>query len=438
MSAVTIERRPIRFAGHPARSGPLTWAQRHMWEQRIWMLPNDTFVNETQGVPVPPGTSLETVLIALESLLSRYEALRTLFPDETTQQVRAEGEVEVEIVRVGGSVAPDELQRLAGEQEQRLLQTPFDPATQLSFRAVIGVVAGEPRVVLLGLSHLTADLLSCRLLIAELGGLLSGRTPAAQPVRHPIDQAEHEASPAGEKTARKAIAYWAGELAAGDPAMFTAPPIEPATPRYWRGALRSRAAAAALPILAARHRSSTATVLLTGIATVLGERTGRDRCVLRLVAGNRFTPELRAAVGNLTQEIVASIDLRAADFGQRMKATWSATMRAYRHGSYPPEPVRELIAATPHGIDCCVNDLFTPMQGAAAPDPVHLGERGEFAWERRTEKAGVRFFLEAFDERADPSIVRLSLLADTAHLPPDQVEATLRELEALLVGLAHD
>lgn len=450
--------RQVRFRGQARMSG-FSWAQRQIWREIELMSPNPAFGNQTQGVPVPAGVTVDDVTEQLGVLLTRHETLRTVFradgAGDGVQEVLSRGELNVRLV--SASQQDQDLLALVARQEQALLGEPFDHGAELPFRAVVGVLDGAPRLILLSQSHLAMDFLGGRILANELTALLTARAqglpaPPAPSARQPVDQAEFERSARGLQLADRSLRYWRAELLRGPDSMFPLS-VEPATPRYWRGAIRSRAVPSAVALLAARYKVSTSVILFAAMSALLGRSAGRDRCLARIVAGNRISAELRHAVGNFTQEVPAAIDLSGGTFKSAVSSTWSAMLRAFRNAQYPPEQADGLVAELARergaGIDLslCFNDLWSPVHGHD-PAAITLPEKIErtaddtsFIWEDHVVRAGVSLFLEVTgtpDELSDPGAARLSLLADTSHVPPAAIISFLSGLERLLVRLAKE
>jgi hypothetical protein len=431
---MTIRHR-IPFEGSRAASGPLTWGQLEMWDEAQTSQEGvPTFANMLGGGPLPPGSKVERVLEALGRLLERHESLRTRYRTgpggSPLQEVVSAGEAEVEVV----ALAPDTAVPAIVEDWWPAMDAPYDLAGGLPFRARIGTVAGEPTFVMFGMSHLSSDFLGTRVLYDELLGLLDGREPQDPPPLSPIGLAELEGSAPGRRVMERALDHWRRELSAAPPAMFAGPAGTPSEPRYWRGGIRSRTAASALERAAERTGVGASYILLAAMAALVGRHTGLDRCSVRIVAGNRGRPELRRAVGNLSQEAPLVIDLRADTFQAVLETARAASLRAQRHGRYDPRRAAELIAEHDVDLDVCFNDLWTPTRRATGTPP-HADTA--FAWEEKVDRASVAFFLEAFEVLDDPDAIRLSLFADTAHVPPTTLRAFLDALERLLVTLAE-
>ncbi|MGW4898435.1 condensation domain-containing protein [Kitasatospora sp. NPDC004240] len=441
----------IAFTGDRAATGPATWGQKQIWRDIQWMLPDTAFFNVSLVTLVPPGVSVPDVLEQLAELVTRHESLRTLAvigeDGELGQRVLAGGEIEVEVLSLTGAEHGAELREHFTEAEGRLLARGFDNTVDVPFRALVGALDGAPQAVVLCLSHFAADLISTRLLIGELTGLLAARAageapPARRPAREPLEQAAFELSPAGARLEEKALRYWRDQLDRAPADTFPRPPGESAGPRFWRGELISRAVPQALQAAAERHRTSIPTVLLAATATLLARSEGLKTCGLKLVVGNRYRPELRDAVGNLTQEVFAAVDVSGETVAEVVKSAWSAALAAYRNGQFRPERARVLAEEAGVAADCLLNDLWsmtwdaTARPTASAAELAAAAEESEFRWAERGEQDEVAFFLELFDVFGEPDLVRIALLADTTRMAPERIEGFLFGLERLLLALA--
>ncbi|SNS62756.1 Condensation domain-containing protein, partial [Streptosporangium subroseum] len=219
-----LVRRQVGFSGTRSVTGPFTWGQRQIWRD-IQLMPDAAFYNVSQVLLTAEGLQLDDVLDQLTALLGRHESLRTLFgaddAGDLRQRVLAKGEVEVEVL-LADSDTDHDIVGLFEEEERRLVGVAFDNAVEVPFRALIGVLDGMPRVLILCVSHLAADLLSVRILVDELSAaltaLIAGRRPPEVPTsRQPIDQAEWERSAEGIRRMDKALHYWAGQLSTVPP-----------------------------------------------------------------------------------------------------------------------------------------------------------------------------------------------------------------------------
>ncbi|MBP2702784.1 hypothetical protein JOL79_03075 [Microbispora sp. RL4-1S] len=432
----------VHFSGGRSVSGLATWGQRQVWRDMSRM-PSGSAYNNTHPVLVPEGVTLDDVLDLVAELTARHEALRTLFEDDGTggpvQRVQAEGEVMAGVWEDPAGSLVD----AARELDRQLEETVFDHAAETPFRVAVIAPGGTPRVIMLCVTHLAADLLSTRLVAAELDAMLRARAagappPPPAPASEPVDVAAVERSPRGQRMERSALAYLREQFTAFPAANLGWPAGPPQPERYWRGGLRSAAAASALRTLAARFRVGSSTVALAATAALLGHLAGRRECGFLLIAGNRVSADLRAAVGTLTQDVPALVDVSGPSFSDVVRAAWSSSMRAYRHGRFDPERAWEVIGevGAARGAEPELRCFFNDMRVAAdAPGAPESGDESEFEWESAVSDDDVTFFLEIGDVFGRPGVMRLTLLADTAFLPPPVIEGFLRGLERLLVEL---
>jgi Condensation domain len=433
-------RRAVPFAGSPTGERRCTWGQLDMWREMEWA-GDPAHGNVVGGGFLRPGISTEQVLRAIGDLVRRYESLRTRFlpsaDGRLAQQVTGAGTLDVELHELDGDPAA-----IAGEWAADFLGRSYDLAAGLPFRVRVGIAGGEPRVVMLGTPHVAADYLSSRVLFEDLVRGIEGRAPVAPRGLQPIEKAEQEQSAAGQRVLHRSLEHWRRVLDDVPAACFTAAHHAPASPRYQTGVLRSRAVPRALDRLAARYQVGTSHVLLAAVATLIGRYTGRQRCPVRLVVGNRGRPELRNAVGTLSQEVAAVVDLSAGRFDEMVRAAWSSSLHAMRHGQYDPDLAAGIVAGTGVELDVYFNDMWTATRngrGARGYDGAAEGGAGTtFEWGQGLDRASVAFFFEALEVVDDPEAVSLSLLTDTVRVPPPTIRVFLFAVEELLTTLAED
>ncbi|TDD11058.1 hypothetical protein E1292_06760 [Nonomuraea deserti] len=428
----------VPFTGTRARTGPATWGQRQVWRD-IRQMPGGTPYNVACPLAVADGIGLDDVLELTAGLVGRHESLRTVFTDEgggLVQRVLASGEV-----LVGVLDDPEADHEQVDALAARLRGADFDHAADAPFRAAVAARDGVPYAVVVCVTHLAADLLSTRLLAAELERMLRCRAegaplPEPAPAAQPLDVAAAEQSASGRRMESAALAHVRSTLSAFPRANFPRPAGPAQTPRYRQGGLGSYRAAAALDTLAGRYRVGSSTVALAAAAALLGAVTGRDEVGLLLVTGNRIPAELRHAVGTLTQDVPALIEVTGPAFSDVIRATWKSSVRAYRHGRFDPDKAWDIIddigeekGGHPE-LRCFFNDFRTNSTPAIVPD---ARVASEFRWADGTDEDGITFFLEVGDTPGHPGAVLLSLCADTAYMPPDAIERYLWRFERLLV-----
>ncbi|CAG6391980.1 condensation domain-containing protein [Streptomyces cocklensis] len=447
--ATAADTRTVAFGGGRSRSGPLTFGQSNVlrWIRK----PAD---RGSATVPaffdIPAGTSLTAVTEALATLIARHESLRTTYVDppggEPAQTVAAAGTLRVSSHEFGSSGRDPRsvLERLLAGGEGDLVR-------ELPVRAAVATRAGEPFLLVLVISHMAVDVGSVRLLGEQFAALLADPAsvpPGPEPLQ-PLDLAAAESTPAGRRRAQAALRYWEATLAAAPQAMFAVPP-DPSPPgRRRRTTFRSRAAALAISHVVARTGIGPSTVVLAAFAVCTALRTGNDRCVVTSVAGNRIRGATRGYVGNLAQDALLSVDVRAEHFDAVVKRAGTAAFNAYRYSQFDADELWRVIdgvgraRGTAFHRDVVYNDfsaLDTAAAAVSAPPPVSLAEVHEALAETRLtslpdESYPVAAYLSV---RQVVGELVLALWADSAVLPRRDVEGLLRGVERLLVAAAAE
>ncbi|MEU5402358.1 amino acid adenylation domain-containing protein [Streptomyces sp. NPDC005963] len=159
--APAVEQRALTFGPRPAEP-PLSPAQ-----QRIWFVDRIEESSTTYNVPVALEIDgpLDSALLrrALEEVLRRHEALRTVFPDRegiSHQRVLPDHGVELPVTAVTEDEVAGALARAA--------EHPFDLATERPFRAALLRVAPERHVLSLLVHHIICDEVSAGVLVADV------------------------------------------------------------------------------------------------------------------------------------------------------------------------------------------------------------------------------------------------------------------------------
>lgn len=451
MSGGNTERRSVVFVGSRSATAPLTWGQQTTWDDIQFFLPAvKYFFFLRRRVTVPIGLSLDDVLDGIRELVARHEVLRTLFradeQGEVTQNVLDTGTFGVTVFCAVSSAECD-FDALADEHERLAAASSLDHSVELPLRPVVGLLDGEPRTVILCVSHAAADMQGTHLLSDELSRVLQAMAdglpiPPRVTTWQPVDEAYFEQSPDGQRINGAALAYYQRQLDLSVPTMF-GPPTGGERPRFWTGELRSRCIPLALRAIASRNRVGTSAILLATTAALLRGLTRVDRCALSLVCGNRSAPEVRNMVGTLSQTVLATIDTDVPSLDELVRQTASSAMRAYRHSRFDSRAAADLVRRTEakQGVDfdlsCRFNDIWSSVTAPPTPDdPVDPAEiaaasrHTTFAWREATDLDKITFFLDFLGDR---ETIRLVLLADTCRMPPHMIQAFLTGFERVLV-----
>ncbi|MFF5860017.1 condensation domain-containing protein [Streptomyces sp. NPDC012751] len=294
---------------------------------------------------------------AVDALVARHEALRTVFPDTVhgpVQHVRRAGRITVRILEPAGEPGEAGARRCAAA----FLRRPFDIAAGPLLRIAVVPLAPGDRMLVLSLHLLAADGWSQHVLLEELGVLYraalsgaSGRAPLAPP---PVQYADWAAWQRERLTsARRAglLDWWRAELAgaplllelAAEPGDGADPgPASPPAGGRIRHVLGTDLSAAVRD-LARTRRQSVFTVLVSACAVALGHRAGQQRLLLGLAVANREQPEIQRVLGFFVDTVALHLDLTGDPAFDHLLTRVAGTVAAAH--SHRDLPFDELVAA---------------------------------------------------------------------------------------------
>ncbi|GAA0640411.1 hypothetical protein GCM10010174_73320 [Kutzneria viridogrisea] len=450
---ITKSTATAEFHGGRSRVAALAWGQQATWDvMRGWPHEDRSFFTLTRWLPVPLLLGLGEVLEQISELVLRHESLRTLYHPshrgEATQEVLASGAVTVEVFDRPAE-DPVDFATIVNDCIARMKATGFDHDKELPVRFSVATHEGIPVLLMFGVSHLSADHMSTDLLSAELTALLKARAdgtaaPAARQALQPVDLATMEHSPEGQLCNVEAMRYLRQQLDRLAPGLVPVRAV-PSSPRFFRAELESDAIPVAVRAAARRYRSTTSVVLLS-ITTAL------VRCFcpgpvypLDIMQSNRVAPELFATVSSLNQAVRTAVDLTAGSFGEVLHQSESVMAAARRRSRYDGRAAKEVVrtVASSRGTEFepgfQFNDMWsTVAKSAARPagglaELDRLTETTTFDWPQKTDSEGMAIFL---DTRGTPERINLSLMADTALLPPEDIRAFLFAFERIAIVLA--
>ncbi|MYX95115.1 amino acid adenylation domain-containing protein [Streptomyces sp. SID486] len=304
---------------------------------------------------------------ALDTLVARHEALRTVFrtaPDGTqTQRVRAAAAA---TLTVREAVPADRADTLLRREAAR----PFDPAAGPLLRCTVYAVDDGTHRVLLVAHHLVCDGWSLGVVLDELGAAYrdeaAGRphSPPGEPLQFP-DYAvwRRERRAAGEYDT--AVRHWV-ETLRGAPATLELPTDRP------RPAVRSTAGGSArfpIPATVRTRLAETAAAcgatpfmaLFAAYAAFLARLSGRDDLVIGYPVSGREHPDLQHTVGMLAGTLALRVDVAGdPSFHELTGRVRDALRAAAPHQDAPFEAVVDALApAREAGHDPVVQVVFS-------------------------------------------------------------------------------
>lgn len=411
----------IPFAGRSGGTGPLTWGQLAIWDAIERTAPDDHYFNFGRVLKVPGVRTLDETAAAIAALLAAHGSLRTRLGlpggGLPRQHLAESGELPV-------LLSTDDPEKLLTE----LCSTRFDYEGEWPLR--VALVTDGPRVthVVLVFCHLAADGLGADIAVRDLRMLLLRGAAAGRPTAAgPLDLARWQAGPEGRRVARRAAAVWE---AVPHQVMFDqqTPEVDRVDrPRVWRAQLSSPALGLAARAVAARHHTSTSTVLLTATAALVHRYTGHDRSVVLPIVHNRFRQDTARMVSMVSQEGVFVLDGAGRGMDALLRAAGSASLRAYRSAFHDPFDRMRGDWVQPL---CCFNDQRFAEPGPAPCEPPEIRAAlaaTTLSWPLSQDRLNCRFCVHVSGD------LEVSLTADTHHLPRRRMERFLHDLEFLLV-----
>ncbi|MEU7579736.1 non-ribosomal peptide synthase/polyketide synthase [Streptomyces sp. NPDC041068] len=438
---------------------PLSFAQR-----RLWFLHKLEGRSATYNVPLAVRLTgpvdEEALRAALTDVITRHEALRTLFPE-------SDGEPRQEVRHITGADFGWRVRRTTGsELPQRLASAAryaFDLSCEIPVRAELWQVSGEDedgavssRVLMVLMHHIASDGWSLLRFLRDLSTAYDARRGGGSPqwADLPVQYADYtlwqrdflgdEEDP--DSTAGQQIAHWRKVLA-GAPEELPLPVDRPrpAEPSYAGATVRRELPAElhrAIVSLAARSDASPAMVLQTAVAVLLSKLGAGDDIVLGTDTAGRVDEALEDLIGFFVNMLVLRTDLSGdPTFDELVQRVRESNVSAYEHQGLPFERLVEII--NPNR-SVARHPLFQVL--------VSFGVRGESAvqgsgdldaeWiplEADTAKFDLEFsFNERLAEDGTPDGVECSLRYATELFDHSTVLAVADRLVALLTAAMVD
>jgi hypothetical protein len=273
----------------------------------------------------------------------------------------------------------------------------------------------------------------------------------------PLELASWQDGAAGQRRSERAIQYWAAQLARlprwrpAEPGRQDGPPVAELMAYSPAMELGMRA-------VGARTGADGTTVLLAAYSAAVARVFGRDPGVALLVVNNRFRPDLAGMVSQVAQHGIYVVDVGDAPFDQILARARKAMTNASFNAYYDPAACEQLLEQTaarrgqPLDVHWWINDLrgmAVPADGdGGVPTEAELTRalpRTTLCWNPERPRAHGTLYLFAdsgpgrlgMQAPADglPGIY-MKVWADTQHFALDQVEALVREMEAVVVSAA--
>jgi amino acid adenylation domain-containing protein len=391
---------------------------------------------------------------SLDEIVRRHEVLRTgLRPDGggLLQEVYPAAELPLPVVDLAGlpdAVREERLQILVHEEARQ----PFDLRCAPLLRVSLVRLGGEDHVVTLCLHHAIADGWSIQLLQRELKTLYSAFSRGLPSPLPPLlfqhaDFAHWQRRVLEGEPIQAELAWWRRRLAGAPPP----PDLRSRRPRPDR--LGPKAASAALPLppvltadLRALARAEGCTVsmaLLTGLAALVHQDTGREDLLIATVLAGRSRPELSGVVGLLMNTVPLRADLSGAPgFREILLRVRGEVLDSYGHQDVSfPRLFLELFPDC--GLDrtavfrVAFNMLSFPSAPDAAPDAGVPGAP-PLSVESLPGGGESAIYDLALSCRDDGDVLQCWWTGAADLFDPEDVAALGRDFEALLTRAVAD
>jgi hypothetical protein len=431
-------RTTIGYHGRGSGCGPLTLGQDNMIRCILHDEPSE--INKQIVFPVPDGVGLEAALDALRVLAERHESLRTVFPgppgeQPDRQEVRADGEFEVEIVAATPDQDPDAVADGIGRRNRAVR---FDLAAEFPLRLALVTVSGRPVRLVVVVCHAAADGGATGLLLQEWTELVTGHglEPPSGPTPRQI--AEQERSAAGRRRAKAALRHWERILREAPFAVFADSSLGPSAGLLPTLVVRSGSAAGSLDAAARRTGASPSSIMLAAFAALVAHRAAQREIVVAALSANRNRAALRQYVGTLAQDALISLETAAPDFDALIAKSGAAAMAGYWNSTFDGELVWRLIddVAQRRGArfarHLVFNDLSGTIPEAAVRNRPAPPEDPQFTW-LPAEYVPTRLMLNIWRLR---DCVELTLMADPQLFGRAEAEQFAHGLLALVRAAA--
>ncbi|MFJ2511483.1 amino acid adenylation domain-containing protein [Streptomyces griseoviridis] len=348
--ATPADRRPALVPADRPKSLPLSSAQARLWFLYRLEGPAPTY-NLPTALRLTGPLDRTALRAALDDVVARHEALRTLFPDDdgTPRQSvlpAALAAVPFTVVATG----PGNLDALLAEAAAR----PFALDTEIPVRATLYALAPDDHVLLLLVHHIATDGWSAEPLLADLERAYLARRDGTPPdwAPLPVQYADHTLwQQRALDDLDDQLAYWKAALA-GLPEELQLPVDRPrpAVASHRAGAVDLTLDAdvhAALARLAAETGGTVFMALQSALAVLLGRLGGGDDIPLGTPVAGRHDARLDDLIGLFVNTLVLRTDLSGAPtFRELLTRVREADLDAYAHQELPFEQLVDALAPT--------------------------------------------------------------------------------------------
>ncbi|HEU4558059.1 MAG TPA: amino acid adenylation domain-containing protein [Longimicrobium sp.] len=333
---------------------PLSFAQ-----QRLWFIGQMEGAGAAYHIPVRMRLQGEldraALRRALDRIVARHEALRTVFPERDGAAVQRIAPAEESPFHLtehdlrGAAQAAEELGGLMADEAR----APFDLARGPLIRGRLVQTGDADHVLLITMHHIVSDGWSMGVFTRELGALYAafraGRPDPlpALPVQY-ADYAAWQRKWVEGEVLNAQAEYWKTTLS-GAPELLELPTDRPRPARQdFTGGTVSlmldEALSATLKELSRRHGTTLYMTFLAGWAAVLARLSGQGEVVVGTPTANRGREEIEGLIGFFVNMLPVRVELSdAPTVAQLLARVKERALGAQHHQDIPFEQVVELV-----------------------------------------------------------------------------------------------
>ncbi|MFD4789040.1 amino acid adenylation domain-containing protein [Streptomyces sp. NPDC058459] len=322
---------------------PLTYTQERMWlEERL--RPGGTAYHMPVISRVRGPLDLDALQRALDTVVGRHTALRTVFTEEDgspVQRVLPAIEVPVAVRDVRGEEDAERAGLAAALDEARRV---FDPVSGPLVRVLVVRTAEDAQLLVVTAHHLVFDGISFGIFFAELSELYGGAAGLPAPARQFSDVVRAERALLTDQVDADLLSWW-GDYLDGAPRTLRLPTDLPRVEGVRRTGAHLRRglspeASSAVRELGRTHHATLFMTALTAFGVVLSRQTGHTDLLVGTPVSSRRAGE-HQALGCFLNSLPVRLDLTdGPSFAGLVKRVKRSALEAFAHQRAPLHRLR--------------------------------------------------------------------------------------------------
>jgi amino acid adenylation domain-containing protein len=355
------------------------------------------------------------------------------------QVIAPVGTFPLDVFDLRSLAGPEQKTRVAAEKA-RIERTPFNLATGPVIRAALIQLADEEYELVIGLHHISTDLLSTEVFLRELDALYEafshGQPSPLEPL--PIQYADFaiwQRDMLRGEVLDGHVKYWREQLSGLNrtelPADFPRPP-RPSFRGRTLGRVLPRDLVDSLTDLSRREGATPFMTFLTALKVLLLRYTGVTEIVVGGPIANRDRPELENLIGFFVNTLVFRTDLSGnPGFREALSRVRGVALSAFSHQDLPFERLVEELAPER---DLSRTPFFQVMFQQAKPPSLKSKLAGSFTGGGKDDTA--RFDLEINVGMSPKTGTTVSIIYSVDLFEEATIERLLDHYVTLLQGIA--